>query len=108
MVPDLVPSSVPNLVPIPGHGVEPKPSPGGDDDSGGGYLSTSGPIPGPRPGPRSVTLPPSGRARRGGRAAMAWMRMMGVDSVAYHRATVMDRADDHPGAALGRLVQLAR
>lgn len=31
---------------------------------------------------------------------MAWMRMMGVDSVAYHRATVMDRADDHPGAAL--------
>ncbi len=32
---------------------------------------------------------------------MAWMRMMGVDSVAYHRATVMDRADDHPGAALG-------
>ena len=32
---------------------------------------------------------------------MAWMRMMGVDSVAYHRATVMDRADDHPGVALG-------
>jgi conjugative relaxase-like TrwC/TraI family protein len=32
---------------------------------------------------------------------MAWMRMMGVDSVAYHRATVTDRSDDHPGAALG-------
>ncbi len=31
---------------------------------------------------------------------MAWMRMMGADSVAYHRATVIDRADDHPGAAL--------
>lgn len=31
---------------------------------------------------------------------MAWMRMMGVDSVAYHRETVMERADDHPRAAL--------
>lgn len=31
---------------------------------------------------------------------MAWMRMMGADSVAYHRETVMDRADDHPQAAL--------
>ena len=31
---------------------------------------------------------------------MAWMRMMGVDSVNYHRETVMDRADDHPRAAL--------
>ncbi|MGH9280690.1 MAG: MobF family relaxase, partial [Acidimicrobiales bacterium] len=31
---------------------------------------------------------------------MAWMRMMGTDSVAYHRATVIDRADDHPGQAL--------
>jgi conjugative relaxase-like TrwC/TraI family protein len=31
---------------------------------------------------------------------MAWMRMMGADSVDYHRATVMDRADDHPGQAL--------
>jgi len=31
---------------------------------------------------------------------MAWMRMMGVDSVEYHRATVLDRGDDHPGAAL--------
>jgi conjugative relaxase-like TrwC/TraI family protein len=28
------------------------------------------------------------------------MRMMGVESVAYHRKTVMDRADDHPGLAL--------
>ncbi len=31
---------------------------------------------------------------------MAWMRMMGVDSVNYHGETVMDRADDHPRAAL--------
>jgi len=31
---------------------------------------------------------------------MAWMRMMGADSVAYHRATVAGRADDHPGQAL--------
>jgi conjugative relaxase-like TrwC/TraI family protein len=31
---------------------------------------------------------------------MAWMAMMGVDTVEYHRATVMDRQDDHPGAAL--------
>jgi len=31
---------------------------------------------------------------------MAWMRMMGIDSVEYHRATVLSRADDHPGAAL--------
>ncbi|MDQ6838132.1 MAG: AAA family ATPase [Actinomycetota bacterium] len=31
---------------------------------------------------------------------MAWMRMMGADSVAYHRATVLERADDHPGQAL--------
>ena len=28
------------------------------------------------------------------------MRMMGVDSVEYHRQTVLDRDDDHPGAAL--------
>ncbi|MEO7556543.1 MAG: MobF family relaxase, partial [Acidimicrobiales bacterium] len=28
------------------------------------------------------------------------MRMMGVDSVAYHEATVLDRGDDHPGLAL--------
>ena len=26
--------------------------------------------------------------------------MMGADSVEYHRATVMDRLDAHPGAAL--------
>ena len=32
---------------------------------------------------------------------MAWMRMMGAESVAYHGETVMARADDHPGAALG-------
>jgi len=31
---------------------------------------------------------------------VAWMRMMGVDSVEYHRQTVLDRQDDHPGAAL--------
>jgi conjugative relaxase-like TrwC/TraI family protein len=31
---------------------------------------------------------------------VAWMRMMGVDSVDYHRETVMERADDHPQAAL--------
>ena len=31
---------------------------------------------------------------------MAWMRMMGADSVAYHRETVLGRADDHPGEAL--------
>jgi len=31
---------------------------------------------------------------------MAWMRMMGTDSVEYHRQTVLSRADDHPGAAL--------
>ena len=28
------------------------------------------------------------------------MRMMGADSVAYHQATVMGRADDFPGQAL--------
>ena len=31
---------------------------------------------------------------------MAWMRMMGADSVAYHEKTVMGRADDFPGRAL--------
>jgi conjugative relaxase-like TrwC/TraI family protein len=31
---------------------------------------------------------------------VAWMRMMGADSVAYHEATVMGRADDFPGRAL--------
>jgi len=28
------------------------------------------------------------------------MRMMGAESVNYHRSTVLERADDHPGAAL--------
>ncbi len=28
------------------------------------------------------------------------MRMMGADSVEYHRATVIARSDDHPGQAL--------
>ena len=31
---------------------------------------------------------------------MAWMRMMGADSVEYHEANVAHRADDHAGAAL--------
>jgi len=31
---------------------------------------------------------------------MAFMAMMGAESVAYHAATVMERADDHPGQAL--------
>ncbi len=31
---------------------------------------------------------------------MAWMRMMGAESVGYHRETVLERGDDHPGAAL--------
>ena len=31
---------------------------------------------------------------------MAWMRMMGADSVAYHEKTVMGRVDDFPGRAL--------
>jgi conjugative relaxase-like TrwC/TraI family protein len=31
---------------------------------------------------------------------VAWMRMMGADSVGYHRETVLERGDDHPGAAL--------
>lgn len=30
----------------------------------------------------------------------AWMRMMGVNSVEYHRETVVDRGDDHAGQAL--------
>jgi hypothetical protein len=32
---------------------------------------------------------------------VAWMRMMGVESVEYHRSTVLARGDDHPGQALG-------
>lgn len=31
---------------------------------------------------------------------MAWFRPMGADEVAYHEATVLCRADDHPGRAL--------
>ncbi len=31
---------------------------------------------------------------------MAWFRVMGVESVEYHRATVLGRADDHEGAAI--------
>jgi len=31
---------------------------------------------------------------------VAWMRMMGADSVEYHEANVANRADDHAGAAL--------
>ncbi len=30
---------------------------------------------------------------------MGWMRMMGAESVEYHRATVLGRVDDHPGRA---------
>jgi hypothetical protein len=31
---------------------------------------------------------------------MAWMSMMGADSVAYHDANAAERADDHRGQAL--------
>ena len=31
---------------------------------------------------------------------MAWMRMMGRESVEYHRKTVIERGDDYPGRAL--------
>ena len=31
---------------------------------------------------------------------VAWMRMMGAESVAYHRRTVLERSDDFPGMAL--------
>ena len=31
---------------------------------------------------------------------MAWMRMMGADSVAYHRETIIERCDDFPAAGL--------
>jgi conjugative relaxase-like TrwC/TraI family protein len=41
--------------------------------------------------PFPVAFPPE--------AQVAWFRMMGVDSVAYHRATVLAAGDDHPGAA---------
>jgi hypothetical protein len=33
-------------------------------------------------------------------SGLAWMRMMGRESVAYHRATVLERVDDFPGRAL--------
>src|SRR3954470_21567779 len=39
--------------------------------------------------------------RSGGGGGLAWMRMMGAESVAYHRETVVGRGDDHRGAALG-------
>jgi hypothetical protein len=35
-----------------------------------------------------------------GQQLVAWMRMMGADSVEYHRQTVLSRGDDHPGQAL--------
>jgi hypothetical protein len=41
---------------------------------------------------------PSGVAE--GVAAVAWMRMMGAESVDYHRATVLARGDDNAGQAL--------
>lgn len=31
---------------------------------------------------------------------LGWMRMMGADSVEYHRQTVIGRADDFAGQAL--------
>ncbi len=31
---------------------------------------------------------------------MGWLRMMGAESVEYHRATVLGRVDDHPGGAM--------
>jgi hypothetical protein len=31
---------------------------------------------------------------------VAWMRMMGAESLAYHRRTVLERGDDYPGMAL--------
>jgi conjugative relaxase-like TrwC/TraI family protein len=31
---------------------------------------------------------------------VGWMRMMGQESVEYHRATVLERTDDYPGLAL--------
>jgi conjugative relaxase-like TrwC/TraI family protein len=39
--------------------------------------------------------------RNGGEVnAVAWMRIMGRESVEYHRATVIERGDDYPGRAL--------
>ena len=37
---------------------------------------------------------------RGEGVGVAWMRMMGADSVAYHRETIIERGDDFPGATL--------
>jgi hypothetical protein len=31
---------------------------------------------------------------------VGWFRMMGAESVEYHRRTVLERADDYPGMAL--------
>jgi DNA-binding CsgD family transcriptional regulator len=31
---------------------------------------------------------------------MAWMRMMGAESVAYHKESIIERGDDYPGRAL--------
>jgi conjugative relaxase-like TrwC/TraI family protein len=39
--------------------------------------------------------PPAGEV-----SVVAWMRMMGRESVDYHRKTVIERDDDHPGRAL--------
>jgi conjugative relaxase-like TrwC/TraI family protein len=36
----------------------------------------------------------------GGGAEVAWLRMMGADSVDYHAQTIVNRSDDHPGQAL--------
>jgi hypothetical protein len=41
-----------------------------------------------------------GLSRKGMWARVAWMRMMGQESVEYHRKTVIDRGDDYPGRAL--------
>jgi conjugative relaxase-like TrwC/TraI family protein len=47
-----------------------------------------------------VALSRLNELQKTGDVAVAWMRMMGAESVAYHRATVLERADDHPGMAL--------
>jgi hypothetical protein len=36
------------------------------------------------------------------------MRMMGAESVEYHRATVLGRVDDHPGRAMEYYVVVMR
>ncbi|MFZ0172145.1 MAG: MobF family relaxase [Acidimicrobiales bacterium] len=45
-------------------------------------------------------MPKAGPSYGSGDRAVAWMRMMGAESVEYHRATVLERADDFPGMAL--------